>query len=101
METVICALIAAASASVVAPVVTYLLTRRKGHDESLDAIKQGMRALLWRELMSIYRQAVANGGLTVDERNHLQDVYSAYHAIGGNGTGTRLYEDAMETQVLD
>jgi len=42
-----------------------------------------------------------NGGLTVVDRKHLESVYAAYHGLGGNGTGTRLYEDAMRQPVLD
>ena len=39
--------------------------------------------------------------MEVEERRHLENVYSAYHNIGGNGTGTRLYEESMHLPVLD
>lgn len=66
-----------------------------------EAVKMGMRALLWRELKNIHEQAVHQGGLTVADRKHLESVYAAYHGLGGNGTGTRLYEDAMKMPVID
>lgn len=66
-----------------------------------EAVKMGMRALLWRELKNIHEQAVKQHGLTVADRKHLENVYAAYHGLGGNGTGTRLYEDAMKMPVID
>lgn len=68
---------------------------------ALEAMRAGLRALLWRELKNIHDEAMRNGGLTVEQRRHLESVYAAYHALGGNGTGTRLYEEAMATPVLD
>lgn len=66
-----------------------------------EALRMGVRALLWRELKNIHEQAVRQGGLTVADRKHLENVYAAYHGLGGNGTGTRLYEDAMKMPVID
>ncbi|WP_322153670.1 hypothetical protein [Paratractidigestivibacter sp.] len=66
-----------------------------------EAVKMGMRALLWRELKNIHEQAVKQNGLAVPDRKHLEGVYAAYHGLGGNGTGTRLYTDAMNKPVLD
>lgn len=66
-----------------------------------EAVKMGMRALLWRELKNIHEQAVKQHGLTVADRKHLEGVYAAYHGLGGNGTGTRLYTDAMNQPVID
>ena len=66
-----------------------------------EALRMGVRALLWRELKNIHEQAVRQGGLTVADRKHLENVYAAYHGLGGNGTGTRLHEDAMKMPVID
>ena len=66
-----------------------------------EAMRSGMRALLWRELKSIHEQAVDEGGMDTEQRRHLEGVYGAYHALGGNGTGTRLYEDSLARPVLD
>lgn len=64
-------------------------------------IEDGMRALLWRELRNIHAEALERGGMDVTDRRHLENVYSAYHNIGGNGTGTRLYEESMSRPVID
>ena len=66
-----------------------------------EAMRSGMRALLWRELKSIHEQAVDEGGMDTEQRRHLEGVYAAYHALSGNGTGTRIYEDSIAMPVLD
>ena len=68
--------------------------------EEMDALKLGMRALLWEQLNEIYAKAKAQNGLSVEERHNLTNVYEAYHALGGNGTGTRLHDEAMNLPVL-
>lgn len=75
--------------------------RTEAEKDTDEAVRMGMRALLWRELKNIHEQAVRQGGLTVAERKHLESVYAAYHGLGGNGTGTRLCEDAMKKPVID
>lgn len=78
------------------------VTERTEEERAKDAAMQAaMRALLWRELQIIHAKAMDDGGMTVADRRHLESVYAAYHSLGGNGTGTRLYEEAMATPVLD
>lgn len=87
-------------AIVAAIVATARSNTRKAVDEN-KAMLAGMRALLWREIKNVHADAMADGGMTVTDRRHLENVYGAYHAIDGNGTGTRMYEDAMQSPVLD
>jgi Na+-transporting NADH:ubiquinone oxidoreductase subunit NqrC len=68
--------------------------------KEMDALKLGMRALLWEQLNEIYARAKQQNGLTVVERHNLTNIYEAYHALGGNGTGTRLHDEAMEFPVI-
>lgn len=103
-STLLAAVVSAAVSSLVAALKAggRKAIERTEADRALDeAMRAGMRALLWRELQIIHARAIENGGMTVAERRHLESVYQAYHALGGNGTGTRLYEDAMRQPVLD
>lgn len=56
---------------------------------------------MWRELKDIHSNAVADGGMSISDRKHLEGVYGVYHGLKGNGTGTRLFEEAMELPVID
>ena len=74
---------------------------RSEADKAADrAMQTGMRALLWRELTTIHDAAKEQGGLTISQRRHLENCYAAYHGLGGNGTGTRLYTDSMNRPVI-
>lgn len=96
ITTVVASLASALVASVIASGTSHL---KKGKTD-YEALKCGMRALLWRELQIIHTQATEQKGLDVEERRHLESVYEAYHAIGGNGTGSRIYDEAMKMPVL-
>lgn len=104
METIILTTIITASISsiigtVIATIITIIKTKSHGSIDNNRAIMCGISALLWRELKNLHAEAMINGGLDVEERRHLENVYKSYHCIGGNGTGTRLYNEAIQTKV--
>lgn len=108
MEPITTIAVTALVSSLVGAVVSSLMAggrkvvERSEADKAADeAMRAGMRALLWRELQVIHAAATDDKGMTVADRRHLESVYAAYHGNGGNGTGTRLYEDAMAKPVLD
>ena len=97
-------IISTAISSVVGAVIASCIAIAKTHASSVikenKAFQQGMRALLWRELNEIYMKAKDENGMSVSERKHLENVYVSYHGLGGNGTGTRLFDEAMKLPVL-
>ncbi len=102
------ALVSSLVGAVVSTMITMLkaggrkaIERTEAERAADEAVKAALRALLWRELQIIHAKATDDGGMTVADRRHLESVYAAYHALGGNGTGTRLYDDAMGMPVLD
>lgn len=105
MQPMVTIAVTALVSSLVGALVSSALTLLKGAGKRAvdtdEAMKAGMRALLWRELQNIHEGAMRDGGMSVAQRRHLESVYKAYHGLGGNGTGTRLYEDAMNKPVLD
>lgn len=74
------------------------MEERRKQDE---AVNQAFRALLWRELQTFHTLAMEQNGLAVSQRRHLESVYQAYHDLGGNGTGTRLFDESMDTRIID
>lgn len=39
--------------------------------------------------------------ITLRELKNLEHIYNAYHALGGNGTGTELYERCKELPIVE
>lgn len=98
--TFITAIVSSLASALVASIVASSKSRIKKEKQTMLALTSGLRALLWRELNDIHKEAISDGGMTPDERHNLENVYDAYHTIGGNGTGTRIYEEAMKLPVL-
>lgn len=70
---------------------------RSEHDEAME---QGMVTLLRQQLVDYHRQYVTSGGpCPVAIKEQATEVYEAYHALGGNGTGTQLWHEIMEAHV--
>lgn len=57
-----------------------------------EALKEGVLALLHDRLYQGCRYHIHNGEITDEEMKNMEYLYKGYHALGGNGTGTELYE---------
>lgn len=94
-------------APVCAVLVSELVRQRKelkaGKEEREkrdQAMEQGMRALLRQQLIDYHKEYVASGGpCPVRIKEQATSVHSAYVALGGNGTGTQLWNEIMEAKV--
>ena len=61
-----------------------------------DALKEGMKAILHDKLFQICNTYLSLGYIPVENSEEILDnakmIYEAYHGVGGNGTGTAIYE---------
>ena len=101
ITTAVTACVSSVVGALVGAVVSGIGRKAKESEDESRGMRAGMRALLWRELRNIHAEAAESCGMGVDDRRHLENVYNAYHDIGGNGTGTRLYEESMHLPVID
>lgn len=86
--------------TVLAAIVSYLAARIKYTAKEDVAMKSGMRSMLRRELKIMHRQHVINGSpVSIDDKDEATEIYTAYHDLGGNGTGTRIYNEIMELPI--
>lgn len=87
-------------AAIVGGLVVYVkgvVKRGNDHDKAME---QGMRALLRQQLIDYHRDYVVSGhACPVRVKEQATSVYAAYHDLGGNGTGTKLYQEIMNTHV--
>ena len=66
----------------------------RGKFRRLSAMEQASKALLHDRLYSECTACLARGCIDVEALRNLEYLYTAYHALGGNGTGTELYQRA-------
>lgn len=65
--------------------------RFKNEFKEQKLIKDGMLAILHDRLYQACHFYIARGWITSSELNNIEHLYNAYHNLGGNGTGTELY----------
>lgn len=58
------------------------------------------RLLLGYRLQDIHREFVVGGKpCSAAEKHEAEEVYQLYHGLGGNGAGTRMYQEIMALHV--
>lgn len=68
-----------------------LIERVEAQEKEQAVIKAGIEALLHD---SLYREAkthIKRGKISEPDMRNVEYLYNSYHALGGNGTGTELF----------
>ncbi len=75
---------------------TYLGMRYKKVTRENDALKNGMQSLLRNNIIDAHEKYMKKKYCPIYAKESLTKTYDAYHALGGNGVVTKLYNDVME-----
>jgi len=59
-------------------------------------IKEGLVAILHDRLFQSGMYFLEKGEITVSALDNIEGIYKAYHNLGGNGTGTEIWERVRE-----
>ena len=65
---------------------------------SFRAMKLGMQAILRNDIIDVYNKCVSREPkpyIRLYEITNVEAMYTQYHALGGNGTVTNLYNDLL------
>lgn len=68
----------------------------KANRDKQTAIEQGMQALLRDRIIQAYNHYTDKGCFPIYAQQNVEALYNAYHALGGNGTVTRIYNEMMK-----
>lgn len=72
---------------------TYILYKVKRRDEKNDLGRQADLAILHDLVYKYCEKAILRGYTTFNEFDNITALYEVYEKIGGNGTGSKLYEE--------
>ena len=64
-------------------------------------IKDGLLAIMHDCLYQRCTHYIQQGGVDTSGLKNLEYLYKSYHALGGNGTGTELYNRAKALPIRD
>lgn len=74
--------------------------REQAEAAELAALKDASRSLLRCEIVRQHREHVIRGEpMRLEDREYIAKTYQSYHALGGNGMCTKLYEEIMELDL--
>lgn len=80
-----------------------LTKKLKRKQMEYSALKAAMVAILHDKLFDICNYYLSLGYIPADKAEEILDnvkmIYEAYHALGGNGTGTLIYEKFLALKV--
>ncbi len=90
--TILTAIISA----VVGAGVTALIARARLGKIKYGAVQEGLQSLLRAEIIRQNEKYIERGYCPVYAKDALRRVYEAYHALGGNGVMTDLYNEVIQ-----
>lgn len=61
-----------------------------------ELLKEGLIAILHDRLYQSGMYFLEHGEIKTSQLNNLEKLYEAYHKLGGNGTGTEIFERVRE-----
>ena len=61
--------------------------------DKLDALNNAVIELAYLRIRERHENAMRHGWMHPNEKHVLERLYTAYHSIGGDGTGTQMIED--------
>ena len=64
----------------------------KARQAEMDLLKESNLALLHNEVFQLGKEYITKSEITFKEMDNFDMLYNAYHNLGGNGTGTEVYE---------
>ena len=75
---------------------------QKAEDRKAEAVRLGVQALLRDRLIWAHDHYMQKGCYPIYARENVEEMYTRYHALGGNGTVTSLVRelDGLPTEML-
>lgn len=61
--------------------------------DKLNALNTAVKELAYLRIRERHESAMRHGWMHPNEKHVLERLYTAYHALGGNGTGTQMIEE--------
>ncbi len=80
--------------------LSYCFNSIKKKMKEQEKLKEGLIAMLHDRLFQSCMYFINKGEIGLSELQNIEKLYEAYHNLGGNGTGTELYERVLELKII-
>lgn len=85
--------------AVIIAFLTWIFQRIRTWKKEEDIVREGIVAILHDRLYQACAFFIRQGYCTVGDKHNLEYLYKPYKELGGNGTGTSLYEKCMQLPI--
>ena len=75
------------------------MKRAKETERKVDLLVYANLAMISHHLFGECERLLERGYVTVVDLENIKRLYKPYHELGGNGTGTKLYNDCLDLPV--
>lgn len=62
-------------------------------EKRLSGMEIALRASMYDRLYYLHGKYMKQGWVSIPDFENIAGIYEGYHGLGGNGVGTKLYED--------
>lgn len=91
--SLVISLLSQGSYAILSFAVGYLLNKERNNKTKRKSTECGIRALLKIELRRIHEKGQSEHRISYADEASAEEIYSTYHALGGNGQGTSMIND--------
>ena len=85
--------------TVLGGIVGFISTKLKRNKKKDIAIEQGVQALLRNEIIRRYREFESKGEISILDQENLDEMFTQYQNLGGNGTVKKMMNDLYELKT--
>lgn len=82
-------------------IVLALLQRRWAKDDRQDAVVNGIKVLTVDRVRYLGKCYLADGEISLEDKENLRDMYTAYKALGGNGHLETIMGEVDRLKIRD
>lgn len=101
IESVIALLVACVGSGGATAIVLALLQRKWAKDDRVDALVAAQKVIMVDRVRCICKAHIADGEISLDDKETITEMYNAYKALGGNGHLNTIMAEMEKLKVVE
>lgn len=87
--------------TVINTIIQSILNKRKDSEQMIKLLQEADVALLHDKIYRECKIALRDGQISADDYHNIDCLCKPYFALGGNGTGKKLWQDVQDLPIVD
>lgn len=82
-------------------IIQNVFSKKRDSDKTIELLKEADIAILHDKIYRECKAALRDGEISADDYHNIDCLVKPYFALGGNGTGKKLWEDIQDLPIKD